>query len=309
MDYRKVHIIILTWNNWEVTVACLESVTRLAYPDFEIVVVDNGSEDGTPDRIRENYPVVSLIENSRNLGFAAGCNVGLRYALQNESDYVFLLNNDTVVPPDLVDVLIAEAEALPRLGILAPMLRYGDNPEQLWFTGSRRHPLTLESVDFGPLGPRRHSQPDVRHPVDYIFGTAMLIPAAALREIGLFDEAFFMYYEDMDLCLRMQAAHYNLYYTPAASLTHQVSASTEKHSAFRYFHKARSSVLFFRKHAGWVRAILIVIPYRTASTLRTLGRLALQKEWAALRAYVRGLVSGLRTTESSTFIPLFLIQL
>ena len=154
MDYPKVHIIILTWNNWEVTVACLESVIRLAYPDFEIVVVDNGSDDGTPDRIRENYPDVSLIENSRNLGFAAGCNVGLRYALQNESDYVFLLNNDTVVPPDLIDVLIAEAEALPGLGILAPMLRYGDNPEQLWFTGSRRHPLTLESVDFGPLGRR-----------------------------------------------------------------------------------------------------------------------------------------------------------
>ncbi len=286
-----VAIILLTWNHWEVTAACLNSLGRLTYPRYRLLVVDNGSTDATLPSLRSQFPHIVCIENGANLGFAAGCNIGIRHALAGEADYIFLLNNDTLVEPDLLDALVAAAQQLPDAGILAPQMRYADKPEQLWFTASRRHPWTLEARDFGPLGPRRHVQADTPQAVDYIFGTAMLIPAAALRRVGLFDEAFFMYYEDMDLCLRMQAAGYRLYYVPTARLYHQVAASTATLSAARYAYKARSGGLFWRKHvrgAQW----LAVIPYRLGSLLRTSLRLARQREWGALRAYWDGWRQG-----------------
>ncbi|MGH2541898.1 MAG: glycosyltransferase family 2 protein [Ardenticatenaceae bacterium] len=286
-----VYIIILTWNNVNVTVACLESVLGLTYRTYRVMVVDNGSEDGTVAVVRERFPSVAVIENDRNLGFAAGCNVGIRHALAAGAAYVFLLNNDTIVPPDLLDVMVAQAEALPDVGILAPMLRYLDDPTRLWFAGSRRHWLTLESVEFGPLGPRQQTDGAERRAVDYIFGTAMLIPRRVLEDVGLFDEAFFLYYEDMDLCLRIQAAGYRLYHIPDVSVQHQISASTRSVSAMRYYHKARASVIFFRKHAGIARRFVIV-PYRLGSAARTVTRLARHQEWTAIRAYLRGLRDG-----------------
>lgn len=294
MAYPHVLIIILTWNHWEVTRHCLDSLRRLTYPNYQVLVVDNGSSDDTVAQIREQYPEVMLLENGRNLGFAAGCNVGLRYALERETDYVFLLNNDTEIPPGLLDVLVPEAESLPRLGILSPELRYDHEPDRIWFRGSYRHPLTLEATDFGPLGPRRIRRQDSARAVDYLFGTAMLIPNQALQAVGLFDESFFMYYEDMDLSIRMQRAGYRLYSTTRTALTHQVAASTDEHSDFRYYHKARSSVIFFRKHAGWLRRLLVIIPYRTGSMISTVTRLASKGEWATVRAYLRGLGDGLR---------------
>ncbi|MCI0398881.1 MAG: glycosyltransferase family 2 protein [Chloroflexi bacterium] len=289
-----VYIVILTWNHWELTQACLASLQRLTYPNHCVLVVDNGSNDGTVDLVRRHFPAATVLANAQNLGFAGGCNVGIRHALANQAEYVFLLNNDTVVPPELLDVLVVQANELPNVGIVAPALTYFDKPDQLWFTGSRRHWLTLESVDFGPLGPRRHVRPDEHHELDYIFGTAMFIPTSLFRQVGLFDEAFFMYYEDMDFCLRVQSAGYRLYYIPGVSVQHRVSASTTSTSSCRYYHKARSSVLFFRKHAGFWRG-LVIVPYRFSSLLRTMGRLACQGQWGNARAYLRGLADGLRS--------------
>lgn len=291
------HIIILTWNRWETTRACLHSLQALDYDNFHIVVVDNASQDETVARLRVEFPGVTLLCNTRNLGFAAGVNVGIRHALAAGAEYVLLLNNDTLVPPDLLATMLRAAAELPDAGMLTPMLRYMDQPaapaDTLWFSGARRHPLTLESREFGPLGPRAQQVPQARSRVDYIFGTAMLLPSTVLREVGLFDERFFLYYEDMDLCLRVQRAGYHLYVLPEVSVQHGIATSTQGQEAMRLYHKARASVQFFRKHAVGPRR-LIIIPYRLASALRTTLRHARGREWASVRAYWRGLWDGLR---------------
>ncbi len=289
---KRVHLIILTRNHWHLTQTCLTSLQTLTYPNHQTVVVDNGSTDETLANLARDFPTLPVIANGENLGFAAGCNVGIRHALAEGTDYVLLLNNDTVAPPNLLDTLMAEAGRLPDAGILTPALHYLDKPEQLWFAGSRRHPLTLESVDFGPVGPRRHTEADRQHVVDYIFGTAMLLPRNVLEKVGLLDESYFMYYEDMDYCLRVQAAGYQLYYLPQVSVGHGVSASTESTSAFRYYHKARSSVIFFHGHArGWRRWLILV--YRSLSAMRTTFRLLRLRQPDALHAHWRGLRDGL----------------
>ena len=288
-----VHIIILTWNHWEETAVCLESLRQLTYPNYKIIIVDNASTDDTVENIREYYPHLTLIINEENLGFAKGVNIGIRHALDDQTDYVFLLNNDTIVPPNLLDVLIHHAEVLPNVGILTPMLHYLDDPEQLWFCGTDRNYLTLEAKDFGHFGPRRHIESNKPSTVDYIFGTAMLIPEHTIGNVGLLDEDFFMYYEDMDFCIRAQAiGKYKLYYIPDVSVGHGVAASTRTHSAMRYYHKARASVIFFRKHTNLIRAP-IVITFRVANAIRTVIHLIRHKQKETLQFYLQGLKEGL----------------
>ena len=291
MDNPLVHIIILTWNHWEVTAACLQSINHLTYPNYRLTVVDNNSSDNTVNNIQEFFPDITLIVNDQNLGFAAGCNIGIKHALTDEADYVLLLNNDTIVSPDLLNILTQQAQTLPDVGILTPLLSYLDAPEQIWFAGCRRHPLTLEAVGFGPQGPRYTPQAQLQT-VDYIFGTAMFLPTAVLRQVGFFDEKFFFYYEDMDLCLRIQAAGYQLYTIPQATVQHSIAASTESFSQLRSYHKARGSIIFFRKHGHY--RLPFIIPYRLASALRNLLQFTGQQEWLALRAYLSGLWHGLR---------------
>lgn len=286
-----VYIILVTWNHWSVTAVCLPLLQQLTYPRYRLLVVDNGSTDQTVAHIRAEYPTIELIENGRNLGFAAGCNVGMRHAMAQGADYVLLLNNDTQFEPDFLAQLMHAVADLPQLGMAAPALAYEGEPQKLWFTGSQRHPWTLEAVDFGHDGPRRHTQPDQQHEVDYIFGTVMLLPTAVLAQLGLFDEAYFMYYEDMDLCLRLQAAGYKLYYIPSVRIQHSISASTDTLSSKRYYYKACSSVIFFRKHGRYGRGWIIAL-YRTLSAIRTLLRLLWRREWPIIPAYIRGLKDG-----------------
>jgi len=287
-----VYIIILTWNQWDMTLECLTSILQVTYPNYKVVVVDNGSTDGTVESIKKHFPQVEVIVNSSNLGFAAGSNVGIKYALDKKADYVLLLNNDTLVAPDCIDNLVVQAYTLPDAGILTPKIVYAGKNAQIWSAGSRCHPLTLDAMSVSQC--RSHKLQDCEpRLVDYIFGTAMLIRREVVERIGLFDESFFMYYEDMDFCLRARAAGYKLYYVPTAIVQHYVAASTRNLIPVRYYHKAYSSVLFFRKHTQGMRW-LIVIPYRLSSAICTVLRLIRQGQLNAIRAYLQGLVNGLK---------------
>lgn len=287
----QIAIIIPTWNHWSQTKRCLDSLAELTYPHADILIVDNGSTDETVHQVETNWPAVSLIENGENLGFGKACNVGISH-IKPETTHILLLNNDTIVPPDLLENLLATASTLPALGILTPQLRYLDTPDQIWFTGSRRHWLTLEAADLGPVQPRSSLPVDTTIQVDIVFGTAMFIPRSVLDQIGGFDEDFFLYYEDLELCGRVQELGYTLYYTPNTTIYHQVSASTDDGQEMYYYHRARSSVLYFRKvTAGW--RIPFIILNRTASALRTSFRLRQQCKYLEIAAYWRGIRDGL----------------
>lgn len=292
MDNPLVYVVILTWNHKDVTADCLQSVSAVDYPRLGAIVVDNASQDGTAEFVRRTFPHVRVVENERNLGYAAGCNVGIRYALERGADYVLLLNNDTLVQPNLVELLASWAEAHPDDAILTPLIRYADEPERVWCAGSRRRRLTLDSQDFGPGRPERVPIDHVRE-VDYVMGCAMFVRAETFRQIGLFDESLFFYYEDLDFSLRAQAAGYKLRYVPGSTVWHRVQASTSDAPPLRYYYKARGSVRFFRKHVRgphW----LIILPYRLGSGVKTVTRLLYRGQAQAARAYLQGLWDGVR---------------
>jgi len=281
-----VYIVTLNWNRCADTLAFLESCAPQTYANVRTLVIDNGSSYGSVETIGRQFPLVEQIANGRNLGFAAGANVGLRHALQHGADFVFLANNDTTLAADALTVLIAAAQA-HEAAIASPAIFYDSMPEQVWWLGGRRRPWLLEVAPLAPRG----SEP---FEVDFVTGCGMLISRHCLETVGLFDEQFFMYYEDSDYCLRVQQAGMRTLVVPRARMWHKIATSSGgSDSPSERYHMAASSVRFFRKHAHG-RQWLAIVPYRTASAARTLMRLVSHRRGEAARAYMRGLCDGVR---------------
>jgi GT2 family glycosyltransferase len=282
-----VYVITLNWNRRDDTLAFLASAAGLAYPSYRTLLVDNGSTDGTLAAARDAFPAVEQLPNGANLGFAAGMNAGIRRALAAGADYVLLANNDTTLDPGMLAWLVATAER-NGAAITAPAISYFDQPERIWWLGGRARPLLLEVRPYA-------APPRGQHPfaVDFVTGCAMLISRRCLEQVGLFDEGFFMYYEDADYCLRVRRAGLSILVEPRATMLHKVAISSGgSDSPGERRLTARSSLRYFRKHARpWQWAL--IGPYRAGSAARTLWRLLRRGRIAAARAYLRGLGEGL----------------
>jgi len=286
-----VYALTLNWNRPDDTLECLETLAAQTYPRLRLLVVDNGSTDDSVARIGAAFPQAELVVNGENKGFAAGANIGLRRAMEAGAELMFLVNNDTLIDAHAVERLAAVMQ--PGVGIAAPLIYYADDPKRIWSAGGLVRPLLLEKYDDkqGRLDRGQWTEPLER---DFVTGCGLLLSRRLLDRVGLFDERFFMYYEDADLCLRARRAGFRILVVPAAKMWHKVARSSGgSDSANERYWMARSSVLFFRKHArgGQWAAIL---PWRMGSALRTGWRLLRHGRWAACRAYWRGLRDGWR---------------
>ncbi len=263
-----LYVIILTFNDRKAALRCLASVQNLDYPDYRILVVDNASTDDTGPAIRQTYPCCELVVNEKNLGFAAGCNVGIARALDQDADFILLLNQDTLVAPHLLAVLVETASQRPDAGIIAPKTYFlepmPDGHPRLLYAGSWRFRLPLEQRLPG-IGQADTGQYDTPIQVDYAWGHGMLLRADMLRTIGMFDPAFFMYYEDLDLCRRARAAGYQIWYEPRAWMWHDTpdGARASASELWRWRYKVDSLRIFYRKYygrlKGWVLTALHVL--------------------------------------------------
>jgi GT2 family glycosyltransferase len=288
-----VYIITLNWNQPQYTLACLASCCQQSYQPCRLLLVDNGSTDDSVTAVATHFPQVEQIVNSHNLGFAAAANIGLRHALRQGADYIFLINNDTTLAVNSLEILVQTAVAT-QSALTAPLIFQSKNPTQVWSAGGWRHQITLEIH-------RRPQPPFVPEaiPLDFVTACGLLISRACLQTIGFFDERFFMYYEDMDYCLRAQAADLPIFLVPQAHMWHHGAVSSGgQDSANERYHMARSSLLYFRKHShGW--RWLLVLLYRLGSAIKTSGRLGWRQQWSALLAYWQGLGAGVVTSATS----------
>ena len=246
----KTLIVVLNWNSREMTEQCLQSLLAMEGSSFQILVVDNGSRDRSVEYLRNRYPQIQLIANSRNLGFAAGCNVGIRQGLAEDADFVLLVNNDTIIDPNLLSELLAEAQRNPKAGILSPKIYYYDPSDAIWWvggtyscwTGLARH-IDLRKKDTGKYDTPRN--------LDWATGCVMLLRGEALRAAGMFDEQFFGNGEDLDLSLRMRRLGYVVRYVPAAKLWHREGIDYKKNVGeyVRSFTLVRNLLWVMHKHA------------------------------------------------------------
>jgi GT2 family glycosyltransferase len=242
--HPRVFIIILNWNGKDDTLECLESVYKLDYPNFTVVVVDNGSTDGSPTAIREAFPEVTSIENGANLGFAAGNNVGIRYALEHDADYIWLLNNDTTIKTDSLAKLVAFAEGHPHVGMLSPTIHYYSEPDTVWFAGGRidwQNAIGWHLYD-------AHVFNNLPVHERYLTGCAVLVRQEVINRIGPLDERFFLYFEDTDWSFRSFEAGYDLAVVPGSMIFHKSSKSVGKKSPRYWFYISQSRLKFMKKH-------------------------------------------------------------
>lgn len=270
----KISIIILNWNTRDLLAQCLDSIERHKGEfQLEILVVDNASNDGSQAMLKEKYPQIRLIINSQNVGFAKGNNQAMQVA---QGDYFLLWNSDTFAIPGAMQSLLYLAEKEPKAGIVGAQLRNADNSFQASyspFPNQWREFLILTGLGrtfldhaYPSLGPEEEKGPQI---VDYVEGACLLVRRQAFQEVGGFDEAYFMYAEEVDWCYRMAKHGWQVWYQPQAKVIHLGGASSAGRRTHREADLYRSRIRFFRKHYGGHSAQFLKIQIYTLTALKT----------------------------------------
>jgi GT2 family glycosyltransferase len=242
MNEPTVGCVIVNWNGWRHTVACLDALRSLDYTRLTVVVVDNGSTDDSVLRIQKAHPSTPVIQTGKNLGFSGGNNAGIREVLCQKVEYVWLLNNDTQPTPQALRELVSMAQSDCRLGAVGSVLRYASDPQriQAWgggwinlWTGYNSHATAR------PKSGRR---------LDFLTAASLLLRGKALEDIGLMDDRYFLYWEDAELCFRLRKNGWRLGVAANAVVLHSVNASTSR-SAATDRHYTYSAVHFLGQYA------------------------------------------------------------
>lgn len=223
---RKVAVILVNWNSFQLTADCIESLAQMVYKDFDVIVVDNGSLDQSGQRLKEKYSNIILIQSDSNLGFTGGNNLGMKYALEQEYTYQILLNNDTFVKVDFLTILVEYMDKHPAIGAIQPLIYFNHDRKLVWNGGSYfNNWLGYAYTDNynKPLQPGSNCIKDV----DWITGCAFFTRTSILKEIGLLAENLFIYYEDVDLSFRIKQAGYQLRFHPASIIYHIAGMSNK----------------------------------------------------------------------------------
>jgi GT2 family glycosyltransferase len=246
----ELAIVVLAWNQRSLTLDCLDSLVRVNYPagQLRIIVVDNGSIDNTVDAIRSGFPAVTVIENGENLGYAGGNNIGIRHALALGAEYVCVLNNDVAVRPDFLVPLVDALKKNDDVGLVTPLVAEMSHPDHVWALGG--------AVDGGTGEVSRlHAHEQVRDwhmrlsfAVDVASGAAMLAKHQVFERAGLLDESFYLYYEEIDWCLRVRRAGYRILAVPSSVVWHKVSATLGQTSPVIDYYMLRNHLRLIARH-------------------------------------------------------------
>jgi hypothetical protein len=248
-DIPKVYIIILNWNGKEETLVCLNSVKGISYTNFETIVVDNGSTDGSEEAIKAAFPEVAFIQAGENLGYAEGNNVGIRYAMDKGAAYVFILNNDTIVDTNVIAPLVNEAEKNPSAAIFGPKIYFFDRPDIINSAGGNIQYDTMERGQIGYGFKEDNKTYSSVTSVDWTTGAAFFIRVSTLKVVGLFDADYFLICEDLDLCSRIRKHGYDILFVPDSKVWHKVSTSFDGNfSPIYYYYFFRNSLMYVKKN-------------------------------------------------------------
>jgi GT2 family glycosyltransferase len=283
-----VAAILVAWNSgqglWEAVGSTLAGTRR---PEW-IIVVDNGSSDGSVEQVEARFPEVQVLRSGRNLGYTGGNNLGIKLALERGAQYLWLLNDDVLVAADALELLLAEAEARPEAGLLGPLVLTREKPDVIltaggvlaagWFS----HTIATGEGNSGQLAAVAE--------VDYLSGCALLASRRFVQQVGLLDERFFMYYEDVDWGMRAKTAGFEVVAVRSAKVWHPDTRRRDDQAASVTYYIARNQLFFLQKH----RAGYAVMARALARYGRTLLSWSVRPRWRGKRAQRDALVLALR---------------
>lgn len=294
--YPLVSIITVNYNQSEVTCDFIESLNKVTYPNFEVIVVDNNSTEDDPSIIKQRYPNIIFIQNPINYGFAAGNNFGLMRA---KGDYVMLLNNDIEVPPHFMEPLVDKLENNPKIGAVSPKIKFYYQPDTLQYAGfTPINNITMRNAAIG-FRQKDTGQFEKDRKTAYAHGAAMMVPMRVVKEVGLMSYIFFLYYEEADWCARIAKAGYSMYYVHNSHVLHKESISTGKLSTLKIYYLNRNRIVFMRRniqgrefYLGLAYQLLVAIPKNAFKYL-------LKGKFALFFAYYRAIGWNLKNIFSS----------
>ena len=269
----RVAVVIVNWNKGAETVRCIASVRASTYPWIDLVVVDNASSDKSVEVIEGAYPNLPLLRTAQNIGFTGGYNLGIRHALARGADYVFLLNDDAVIAPDTIHVLVMAAQANPDAGFLGPRIDSLEERDVLLSAGGLLRE-GWKTVHRG-LGERECGQFDRLEQVDYLSGCALLVSRRAIEAVGMLDDDFFAYYEDVEWCCRGRRAGFQVLFAPEAVVWHPDTRRRDNTSVLLTYYLARNSLIFAKKQRLGYQARTNIL----MSHVRTLMSWSLRPRW------------------------------
>jgi len=284
--YPLVSIVTVNFNGSEDTLELIESLTKISYPNIEIIVVDNHSENDNPYLIKERYPSVVLYLSNINMGFAGGNNLGIMRA---RGEYVLLLNNDTIVDKGFLEPLVAKMQSDQKIGCVSSKLRFYYDRQVIQFAGyTPFDPRSMRSFAIGNHE-RDMGQYNQDRETPYAHGASMMVSMKVIREIGIMSYIFFLYYEEADWSYRIKKAGYTIWYVHNSLVYHKESISVGKLSASKVYYQNRNRLVFMRRHVEGKDFYLGVLYQLTIAVPKNALKFLVKGKISYFYAYVRAI--------------------
>lgn len=248
-EFPEVTIVVLNWNNYEDTAECLSSLECTEYPNYHVIVIDNGSTDRSGEKLQDEFKWCQHIRNKENLGYSAGINVGINEALSRGSEYILLLNNDVIVNSDFLTPLVKTAIRKKDVGIVSGVIWFND-VEKIQSAGRDFNPYLVKSDHNNKV------KRDTEYKVDCISGALALFPSAVLSELDGLNESYFLGPDDVDISIRVKKRGYNIFVNPNSSIRHKVGSTGGIKNAFRYYHSTKGRLDLASRHLAFKHKIV-----------------------------------------------------
>lgn len=279
-----VSLITINYNTTKDTLEFLESATKLTYPNIEIIVVDNASRERPGELLIDKFPQIKFIQSEENLGFAGGNNLGV---MASNGEYIFFLNNDTVLFPDFLQPIVEFMETHPDAGMASPKVLYPDNQTIQYAGANGINAFTGRGSRIG-LFEKDNGQYDSCYKTDLGHGAALIVPRKIIDEVGLMPELYFLYYEEHDWCEMVKRAGYNMYYIGNSKILHKESVSTGNESPLKTYYLTRNRLIFMRRNFKGMPLLTGIIFFFLISIPKNTLYYALKNQFHLLKAFFRG---------------------
>lgn len=282
-----ISIVTVNFNGTRDTLELLESISKASFKKLEVIVVDNASNEDPTNAIHAQFPDVRVIRSQKNLGFAGGNNLGIKEA---KGAYVMLLNNDTVVDKNFAGPIVKAFEQHPEVGIVGSKIRFLHSPGILQYAGSTKmNPYTLTSFAIG-WGEDDKGQYDKAGYTHLAHGAAMTVSRKSIQSAGLMEDAYFLYYEELDWCLQIQKAGFAIWFEPQSMVHHKESMSVGKSSPLQEYYKTRNRIFLARRNFKGLTRILCILYLVLIANPIHLVKKVIKGQTQMARAQFRGLM-------------------
>lgn len=290
----NVCIIIVNWNGYSVTRDCIISLKNINFSNYKLLVIDNGSSDGSTNKLRGEFPDVDFLQLDTNYGFTGGNNRGIDYAIQKyDPEYFLLLNNDTTVDKDFLLAMMDVIQKDKKIGVVVPKIYYFDKPGYLYYAGGGINKLLGIGTHYG-WKKKDNGQYDITKEITFANGCAMLIKKEVIKTVGKLDNIFFATGEDIDFSYRVMKSGYKIFYAHKALIWHHegFTGKNNKGEFFRFYIATRSIIILQKKHLNKILFVVFLFVFFVRWFLYLQIKYAIKADWQLNKSIFQGIVDG-----------------